>query len=303
MSDIEDELDQLHNEDLQNTDGEANQVAVFDSLDLEPINVVNEISSPNRIEGAFTSSVPFYTPKGSIYFIPEVETTYKPVIGTTFNSIEEALVFYQSYAERAGFTVRKYTAKHKANGDLSHRLFVCNRQGKPNKKTDVDSLQHVVGGTTVNNRMLMSKRMVYGFVENHNHVLDIPQDKHFTKVHRQLEYEDRRFIQTVGKNNIEPVKAYRLRACLKGGYDQVRGTAVDYKNHQRDVNVCIGERDAQMLIDRFSKRKLNNPEFCFHYKTEKDELVGLFWADETSWFNYQEFGAVLAFDATYNTNR
>ncbi|XP_071698777.1 protein FAR1-RELATED SEQUENCE 5-like [Rutidosis leptorrhynchoides] len=104
-------------------------------------------------------------------------------------------------------------------------------------------------------------------------------------------------------NNIGSVTAYRLRACLNGGYDQVRGTAVDYKNHQRDVNVCIGERDAQMLIYRFSKRKLNDPEFCFHYKTEQDELVGLFWADETSRCNFREFGDVLAFDATYRTNR
>ncbi|XP_071710020.1 uncharacterized protein [Rutidosis leptorrhynchoides] len=124
-------------------DGEPNQAAVFDSLELEPFNV-DEISSPNTIEGASISSVHFYTPNGSRYFIPEVQTTYKPVVGTMFNSVEEALVLYQGYAKKAGFSVRKYTAKRKANGDLSHRLFVCNRQGKPYKKTGVDSLQPAV---------------------------------------------------------------------------------------------------------------------------------------------------------------
>ncbi|XP_071718648.1 uncharacterized protein [Rutidosis leptorrhynchoides] len=145
MSNIQDELDQLCIEEVQKTgDGEPNQAAVFDSLELEPINVVDEISSPNTIEGASISSVHFYTPNGSRYFIPEVQTTYKPVVGTMFNSVEEALVLYQGYAKKAGFSVRKYTAKRKANGDLSHRLFVCNRQGKPYTKTGVDSLQPAV---------------------------------------------------------------------------------------------------------------------------------------------------------------
>ncbi|XP_071694513.1 protein FAR1-RELATED SEQUENCE 5-like [Rutidosis leptorrhynchoides] len=256
---------------------EGHESVVFDSLDVEPSQVIQEFLSPNRFQGASSSSVPFFTLNGSRYFIPEVQEFDKPVVGTVFNSLDEALVMYQSYAQKARFSVRKYTAKRKSNGDLSHRLFVCNRQGKHKKKINVDTTQRYV---QVKNNQQQSSNIVQH--KTHNHVLDLPQDKHLAKAQRQLEFEDRHFIQTVRMNNIGPVKAYRLRACLNGGYDQVRGTAVDYKNHQRDVNVCIGERDAQMLIDRFSKRKLNNLEFFFHYKIEQDELVGLFWADETS---------------------
>ncbi|XP_071698952.1 protein FAR1-RELATED SEQUENCE 5-like [Rutidosis leptorrhynchoides] len=309
---------------------------------LEDVNINQEHSTPNRNQGSSGSSVPFFTPNGTRYFIPEVPSIHKPVVGTVFNSLEEALVMYESYAEKAGFTVRKSTAKHKLNGELTHRLFVCNREGKPRLQTQADSLkrgpvmeksqEQPVCNEEPNNepekkkpvrqrrnsnfkvtdcyariklRLIQGteKCFLYGFVEEHNHVLDQVEDRHLARARRQLEYEDRRFIQLVGTNNIGPVRAHRLRACLNGGYDQVRGTVVDYKNHKRDVNVCIGERDAQMLINKFANRKLNNPELCFEYKTEQNELVAFFWADETSRCNYQLFGDVLAFDATYRTNR
>ncbi|XP_071712465.1 uncharacterized protein [Rutidosis leptorrhynchoides] len=131
-----DNVVQLQSESRENIVEEGHEAGVFDSLDLEASNLVHEFLSPNRIEGASSFSVPFYTLNGSRYFIPEVQPIHKPVVGTMFNSLGEALVMYKSYAEKAGFSVRKYTAKHKANGELSHRLFVC--------KTNVDSIQRSV---------------------------------------------------------------------------------------------------------------------------------------------------------------
>ncbi|GJR25659.1 FAR1-related sequence 5-like protein [Tanacetum coccineum] len=101
-----------------------------------------------------------------------------------------------------------------------------------------------------------------------------------------------------------PTRAHRLKAALVGGYDKVRGTSTDYCNFKRCVNSFIGDRDAQMLVDKMCKRKLHVLEFCFEYYTlPSKELVRLFWADETMKCNYVAFGDVVSFDATFHTNK
>nr|GEX85172.1 protein FAR1-related sequence 5-like [Tanacetum cinerariifolium] len=52
-----------------------------------------------------------------------------------------------------------------------------------------------------------------------------------------------------------PTRAHRLKADLVGGYDKVLGTSTDYCNFKRCVNSFIGDRDAQMLVDKMCKRK------------------------------------------------
>nr|GFA36398.1 hypothetical protein [Tanacetum cinerariifolium] len=51
-----------------------------------------------------------------------------------------------------------------------------------------------------------------------------------------------------------PTRAHRLKAALVGGYDKVHGTSTDYCNFKRCVNSFIGDRDAQMLVDKMCKR-------------------------------------------------
>nr|GEW18833.1 hypothetical protein [Tanacetum cinerariifolium] len=57
---------------------------------------------------------------------------------------------------------------------------------------------------------------------------------------------------------------------MKGGYEYVHGTTDDFKNHQR---------------------------------VENSELVAMFWADEVAKCNYKEFGDMVSFDATFNSNK
>ncbi|GKD43157.1 hypothetical protein Tco_1267802 [Tanacetum coccineum] len=90
---------------------------------------------------------------------------------------------------------------------------------------------------------------------------------------------------------------------MKGQYEYVHGTTNDFKNHQRDVNVFIGESDAQMLINKMENRKMYVPNFTFQYKVENSELVAMFWANEVAKCNYKEFGDIIYFDATFNSNK
>ncbi|GJR11647.1 FAR1-related sequence 5-like protein [Tanacetum coccineum] len=111
------------------------------------------------------------------------------------------------------------------------------------------------------------------------------------------------FVVKAATNKIGATRAHNLLSSMKGGYEYVHGTTDDFKNHQRDVNVFIGESDAQMLINKMENRKMYVPNFTFQYRVENSELVSMFWADEVAKCNYKEFGDIVSFDATFNNNK
>lgn len=117
-----------------------------------------------------------------------------------------------------------------------------------------------------------------------------------------MEFEDEKFLRRLSLTNTGATRVHRLRSTLKGGYDQVNGTVVDWKNFKRDINTVIGTRDAQMLIDKLMNHNACNSKFSYDSKLENTELIGMFRADETSKCNYLQFGDVVSFDATYDTN-
>lgn len=72
-----------------------------------------------------TSSLPFC---GSTYE-PECDDNLQPVIGMQFDTWEEGMAFYKSYAHEVGFSVRIWTTHKDDNGVPVWKRFVCARQG------------------------------------------------------------------------------------------------------------------------------------------------------------------------------
>jgi hypothetical protein len=70
--------------------------------------------------------------------ICDVEISSKPVIGMTFNSIEEVKFFYREYARDTGFSIRIGQQK-KGNEEIVAKYFYCSREGyRKEKETQVD---------------------------------------------------------------------------------------------------------------------------------------------------------------------
>ncbi|KAK1361019.1 hypothetical protein POM88_045493 [Heracleum sosnowskyi] len=77
----------------------------------------------------------------------------------------------------------------------------------------------------------------------------------------------------------------------------------DFRNFSRDLKAYVGERDAQMIVDKF-KVKHGSCE-CSYYAYDVDaegHLTKLFWADSIARRNYELYGDVVSFDATFDTN-
>ncbi|XP_022025122.1 protein FAR1-RELATED SEQUENCE 5-like [Helianthus annuus] len=144
---------------------------------------------------------------------------------------------------------------------------------------------------------------LYEFEDRHNHELVSSEYKHLLRERRKLDDMEEKFIHRVASNNIGATRAHNVLSSIRGSRYLVHGTITDFKNCRRDLNVFIGENDAQMLKDKMEGRRDHLHNFSFEYKLENSELSAFFWADETAKCNYEAFGDIISFDATYRTNR
>nr|KAJ0207242.1 hypothetical protein LSAT_V11C500295550 [Lactuca sativa] len=81
------------------------------------------------------------------------------------------------------------------------------------------------------------------------------------------------------------------------------GLVSDFKNARRNLNCYIGGRNMKFLVDKMNDKTKNVSSFTFEYKVLNKILNALFWADETSKYNYNSFGDVLSLDATFSMNK
>lgn len=233
---------------------------------------------------------------------------------------------YKVYAAKGRFGVRKSGSKT-WNGRVTHKYVICSRGGKPKKIAETNTLMEDVqendnvDGKTKRRRRSSTtltdckariclkvipgtnKYELYDWTENHNHPLIVQSNMDLSRARRKLQYGDYMFIHRASLTSIGPQKAHRIRVALLGGFDQVRGMPVDWSNFRRAMNLFIGDRDAQMLVDKMTKRKEHVPEFSFYHHTIEKKLCRMFWADETMKCNYVAFGDVVSFDATFETNK
>ncbi|XP_076925741.1 protein FAR1-RELATED SEQUENCE 5-like [Bidens hawaiensis] len=127
---------------------------------------------------------------------------------------------------------------------------------------------------------------------------------HFVRSNRKLTHVQEDILYELSILNLGPVKEFNILRTKYGGFEEVGASKDDCKNFKQRLNCFIGEFDAEMVVQRLSGKKRCNDEFSFAYTVnDNGELTRLFWADEISKKNYLAFGDVIAFDATFKTNK
>ncbi|KAK9049343.1 hypothetical protein SSX86_031688, partial [Deinandra increscens subsp. villosa] len=268
---------------LLSTVSSANEEEVFDGEEVHEHEVNEQGVDEQEVHEAVVSVNTFMSPKGTKYFIPEVEPQFKPVLGSLFENLDDAVNLYRSYAELAGFDTRLSTVK---------------KQDKRKKEAGKDlKITHRV-------KLLKTCNLykLYEFREAHNHPLVSSDNMDFMRKRRQLSFHAKEFIHKLSLARVGPNVAYRVQSALQGGSHNVKGTKTEFKNFNRDLRSFILPKDAQMVKDMMEERSKNLENFYFECIESDGELKSLFWADNVSRCNYQVFGDVVAFDATYDTN-
>ncbi|GJS31915.1 zinc finger, CCHC-type containing protein [Tanacetum coccineum] len=142
------------------------------------------------------------------------------------------------------------------------------------------------------------------FVQRHNHYLVDKENLQFLKSCRKLTFSQKVLIHHISNLNMGPDRVFKLMKKMYNGFENIGATTTDCKNEIRDMNVFVGEDDAQMVVDKLLSKQEIFHDFFVSYKTyENDVLTGLFWADEEAKRNYLCFGDVVSFDATYRSNK
>nr|GEV01355.1 protein FAR1-related sequence 5-like [Tanacetum cinerariifolium]GEW05674.1 protein FAR1-related sequence 5-like [Tanacetum cinerariifolium] len=236
------------------------------------------------------------TDDGVKSYKPNVPDSVKPLKGKLFNTLEDALHFYRTYAKLSGFEAQKSTEYKRKDGKIKQKYFVCSRKGlKPIAIMDtlVDNfenleikkakrkrkrpscrcgcLAHVILDITAEN-----KYVVCSFDEEHNHPFVDEDDMSLLKSLRKLTFFKKQVLFRVSNNNIGPMKAFMMMTELFGGFNEVGATSIiEY-------------------INGFS---------CDYFTNDDGNLSGLFWADEVAKHNYLSYDDVISFDATFCSNK
>ncbi|XP_071689185.1 protein FAR1-RELATED SEQUENCE 11-like [Rutidosis leptorrhynchoides] len=240
----------------------------------------------------------------------------EPFVGQCFLSEEEAFVFYQNYAKRNGFAIRKGRFVNK-NGEKSRRDFFCHREGKSKVKMVDYSKQQRNRGSTVGEckaHMCISLRrindifpkewQVTKFVLEHNHDLLSPQEVRFLPSYRSITSDDEKRIFLLKEGGLSIRQIMRVMELEKS----VRHGELDFltkdvsnliiKNHKLHSN-----NDARELLEYCKNAKTENSNFQYAFKLDADNrLEHIFWSHAHCFDMYQEYGDVVVFDTTYKVN-
>ncbi|XP_024989264.1 protein FAR1-RELATED SEQUENCE 5-like [Cynara cardunculus var. scolymus] len=256
--------------------------------------------------------------QGHELWIPKVDGNICPKVGEFFSSVDSVENMYRKYADVAGFDIRLASKKMNSLGGVQTRFFVCSKEGIPSKK-EFDSLEVSSGERRRRNTNFKrtvckaclkvhyvkesGRYEVYHFIEAHNHMLCRSDEKLFTRSRRQLDYKDRKNVYHASSSKVGITQSRRMQLAINRGLVSSGGTTRDHMNFRRDITLFIGNKDAQMLINKMNKRREHCPEYFFEYECDEKELIAIFWADETARMNYKHFGDTISFDATFQTNK
>ncbi|XP_025680363.1 protein FAR1-RELATED SEQUENCE 5-like [Arachis hypogaea] len=140
------------------------------------------------------------------------------------------------------------------------------------------------------------------FSDAHNHhVLEL-RFSSMLPGHRKMSEADIEQMNDMRKGGIGVSRIHGFMASLAGGYHNVPYTTRDMHN----VNAKQrreGGLDAESCLRYLRECKANDPALYYKEVVDGDGVLQhLFWCDGTSQIDYQVFGDVVAFDATYKKN-
>ncbi|XP_078152790.1 protein FAR1-RELATED SEQUENCE 5-like isoform X2 [Carex rostrata] len=251
----------------------------------------------------------------------QLKDAIKPRVGMEFRSPEEAFKMYNDYACRVGFSVRKQAQTKNKHGVSSMR-YVCSKEGfstrqkkiampigsESNPRTPEKLKGMTRTGCGASFRMKIVKGGIWKvsvFVEDHNHELILsPSKKRNLRSHKFMSIDDKKNIRNMHAQNIGSSQMMELLALEHGGKQNVRFKRKDISNLIAGDNRKLIGIDVHTTLMYFQKRQEEDPEFFHSIEADEDGVVkNIFWVDGRARRTYQEFGDVVTFDTTYQTNK
>ncbi|KAK4392918.1 protein FAR1-RELATED SEQUENCE 5 [Sesamum angolense] len=235
-----------------------------------------------------------------------------PKLGMGFESEDHAYEFYNAYAGRIGFSVRKdYVNRSKIDGAVASRRYTCFREGyrqkdkrglkvkRPRKETRVGCMAQLVISRQADGRYRVTH-----FEERHNHEL-VPACKVRMLRSQKRSVTDQIVESTAsGGSNVQPKSLAELLLTGVGIQDFIYDP-IDHETRltsKREWNIKPDEPES--IHQYFHSKKLKDPSFFYAVQCDvDDEMTNFFWADEKMLVDFGDFGDVVCFDSTSRINK
>ncbi|KAL0450743.1 UNVERIFIED_CONTAM: protein FAR1-RELATED SEQUENCE 5 [Sesamum latifolium] len=235
-----------------------------------------------------------------------------PKLGMGFESEEHAYEFYNAYAARVGFSVRKdYVNRSKVDGAVASRRYTCFREGyrqkdkrglkvkRPRKETRVGCMAQLVISRQADGRYRVTH-----FEERHNHEL-VPACKVRMLRSQKRSMTDQIVESTAsGGSNVQPKSLAELLLTGVGIQDFIYDP-IDHETRLTSKRVWnIKPDEPESIHQYFQSKKLKDPSFFYAVQCDvDDEMTNFFWADEKMLVDFGDFGDVVCFDSTSRINK
>ncbi|XP_061358804.1 protein FAR1-RELATED SEQUENCE 5-like [Gastrolobium bilobum] len=231
-----------------------------------------------------------------------------PKLGMGFDSEEHAYEFYNMYAGRVGFSVRKdYVNRSKVDGAIASRRFTCFREGfrqkdkrdmnvkRPRKETRIGCLAQLVIS-----RQPDGMYHVTHFEEKHNHELVAACRVHMLRSQKRLaatQVEN----NSVDGSNVLPKLASESYCKTTEGFDDLDYDPIGYEcKLPFKCTREIKEGEIEKIRHHFQSKQSKNPSFFYAFQLDADDqITNIFWADAKMIVDYSDFGDVVCFDSSY----
>ncbi|XP_008786389.2 protein FAR1-RELATED SEQUENCE 5-like [Phoenix dactylifera] len=235
---------------------------------------------------------------------------FEPKVGMLFDSDEQAYQFYNEYARRIGFSIRKQNMTRSKSGEIKLRRFVCYKEGyykgspfdKDAKflRTDVRTGCNAHIGIK---RLKNGKFCVHRFQPEHNHKLASSKKVHLLRSQREWNdsQRSRAHATTAGVNSkstsdllFNTSEGHKMLPCTPSGFQ-------NYLHGLRQHEMKLG--DAGAITHYLQKKAAEDQQFYSAIQLDmKDQITNVFWTDARSKIDYEHFGDVVCFDTSYKIN-
>ncbi|KAJ3669303.1 hypothetical protein LUZ60_011253 [Juncus effusus] len=235
-----------------------------------------------------------------------------PKEGMIFHSEQEAYNFYNSYARKRGFSVRKGHLSRRKDGSIQNRHYVCSNEGtRQNHPTHITKKPRPLERTNCISRIefRVSKNNIWEikkFIDDHNHPLASPNKTFLLRSHRKKSqnpkpiFTEDDFYYGVKPNELERESDEAATATRVSSFSGNIGTNCLTGMRLRDLE----KGDSQFILDFLKKKQIEEPSFFYAIQLdERERLTNCFWADSKSILDYSNFGDSICFETSYRFNR
>ena len=215
----------------------------------------------------------------------------EPFVGQCFLSEEEAFAFYQSYARKNGFSVRKGRFVNKKTGEKKRRDFFCHREGKLVFTKDYTKKTRNRGYTKCEckshmritlkriNEIFPEEWQVTKFVTEHNHALLSTQEVRFLPSYRNITLEDEKrilLLKEAGLSVTQIMRVIELERNVKHG--ELSFLKKDIHNLFAKNHKLHSRNDAKELLEYCKSAKDDNLNFQYEFTLDSENrLEHIFW--------------------------